>query len=623
MIDKNELVSFTKKFTSNLYSSGYISETEKLQADAAAVQVSTLVERGTSKGGFKALSSNVVEGEAFTKGPSIALLTNDGPAKIELTNTKTASQNSLTGKPSANGQLIVAVSQASPAAMKKVLTDVVKSDDSVIKSVAKETSSQPNLVDKAIDKNPVEEVSRSVQEKVDEGKRRLGQPIASSDPFGSLGGKFGNILASVASLISGGSSFKEVGEEIFDKTTEIVDPSTGDIRNPNIVNLDGTTNTSKTVSKGSFLSENVKATDTPFNASENGLNFNGLLGSLAPALRALPKTEYKFEPVDTAEELELELNKSKRELTTVVTSWLKFPINFNGTMEKYSEFIKKRDTKELQTLGIDPSFLAGVEYGVQEHYVIMRNGRVIRGRPLDKEIRKKDNTWTKGVISVAFWAGSTEPYENPKWKSYMSVKSISTDQWKAYDIICETFLKSFPGGSIVSLDRINASETPNPGFNAAEYVKGKFGKESIYDDDEDYMIFEPYTAEEKSEKRPKTVVATSADPSEIPNINEINKKLKNLQSSDPLTGNKLPIDIDTITSQYGEAIKGAQGALREKNGIIDEASKVGTGLLGSLSKKASTSDTSLTSLLNTAQSLRKKAIDNGYTYDPTTNSWNK
>jgi hypothetical protein len=621
MIDKNEMLAFTSQFTNSLYQSGYISAGEKLQADYGAVQAVTILEEGVTKGGFKSLNGSVIEGQTVSDGPIMTKLTNDGPVKIETTNTKTASQSAITGKSSGNGQLKIALVQGSPAAFKSVLKGVMKAQDSQIKSVSSETSSQPNLVVNAIDKDQKSELSKEVKKTVAENNRKLSNPIASdTDPFGSLGGKFGNLFATIASAVSGGESFKTVGEELKDKTTEIIDPVTGQKTNPNIVNVDGTTNIKNTVSK-SAIGNSVSNSDTPFDAVENGKKFG--------------TKSYKYEPVDTAEELELELKKCNRELTTVVTSWLEFPINFNGTLENYSDLIKKRDQQVLDQFsgafgagasGFFQQFsgiINSIDLGIQEHYVILRNGKVFRGRPLAKPIAKTEDTkWTKGVISIAFWAGSTEPFENPKWRSYMSVKSISTEQWKAFDLITDTFLKVFPGGSVVSLDKINKEKTPNPGFDAAEYVKSKFGKENVYDD-EDYELYEPYTAEEKVEKKPATVVIPSIDPSEVPSIEDLNKKASDIANIDNLTGLKKDIDAAQISTDYNKAISDANNALRQKDGILGEAMKIGTGLLGGFSNAANSTESSLTSALNSAQGFRQKAIDAGYTYDPVTKSWNK
>ena len=204
----------------------------------------------------------------------------------------------------------------------------------------------------------------------------------------------------------------------------------------------------------------------------------------------------------------------------------------------------------------------------------------------------------------------------------MSVKSISTEQWKAFDLITDTFLKVFPGGSVVSLDKINKEKTPNPGFDAAEYVKSKFGKENIYDD-EDYELYEPYTAEEKVEKKPATVVTPSIDPSEVPSIADLNKKASDIANIDNLTGLKKDIDAAQISTDHNKAISDANNALRQKDGILGEAMKIGTGLLGGFSNAANSTESSLTSALNSAQGFRQKAIDAGYTYDPVTKSWNK
>ena len=65
------------------------------------------------KGGFKKLGAQGVTGEKVLDGPMVAKLTNNGPANIQKTNTKKQSQSDITGKSAGDGELTIAISQAS------------------------------------------------------------------------------------------------------------------------------------------------------------------------------------------------------------------------------------------------------------------------------------------------------------------------------------------------------------------------------------------------------------------------------------------------------------------------------------------------------------------------------
>ena len=81
----------------------------------------------------------------------------------QKTNTKKQSQSDITGKSAGDGELTIAISQASPKAQKKLLTDVVGATKEQIEEVNKATSTAPDVVNKEIDKDPVAEMTKAVK----------------------------------------------------------------------------------------------------------------------------------------------------------------------------------------------------------------------------------------------------------------------------------------------------------------------------------------------------------------------------------------------------------------------------------------------------------------------------
>ena len=555
------------------------------------------------KGGFKTLGASGVSGETVTDGPVISQITNNGPANIEKVNNKTASSSDLFGKSSGNGQLTIALTQRSPKAIQAVLKDVVKADQSTIDKVNSETSPVPSIVKEAVKKDPVADLKKSVKAATKKQQEELGNPIGSEDPFGSLGAKFGNILGSIASLAQGTGSFKEVGKAIADNTSEVTDPTTGEKSfSRNIVEPSGASNLSKSLTKGGSFGNFVSTLES----LDIKLLAKGFAG------RHTNTRKYKFEPVTSQEEFELEIANSSRELQNLIIDWL-------GNANDVSFTVKDLHLALANSI---PTETQAIESGIQHHYIIYPDGQVIRGRPLDFESGKFNPEQMRvGAINIQLIAGSTESRTNPKWEEFLSQDSITSDQWESLDLLIRSWFRVKPGGEVLSVQDIDPQQTA-PGFSGIQYVK-KFNKESIYQN-------KASTAKlpQKRSTGLLDVKTSSAEVVEEPAPNNVQgapdpNVPKSLAELKALVEPKTEPTPEEAQANIDKANKDIAAAQSEIDNKMAEAQKLGTGLLGSFSNNLTSSGNFLEAAIKTGQEQRQKMLDAGYTWNPKTKSWNK
>jgi len=558
------------------------------------------------KGGFKTLGAAGVSGETITDGPVVAQITNNGPANIEKTNAKTASSSDLFGKTSGNGQLTIGIAQRSPKAVMALLKDVVKADQATIDTVNTQTSSVPANVKTAVKKDPIADLNKAVVSATKKQQEALGNPLGSAnDPFGSLGARFGNILASVASLAQGGGGMKELGAAVADTTSEVTDPVSGEKSfSRNIVEPSGFTNLAKSLSKGGSFGDITSTIES--------LDINLLAKGFAG--RHTNITKYKFEPVTSQEEFELEISNSSRELQNMIIGWV-------GNASDVS-FTVKELHRELSQPRTIPHTVDAIDGGIQHHYVIYADGQVIRGRPISFEAGKFNPEVVRvGAINVQLIAGSTQSKANPKWREYYSEDSITSDQWKSIDILIESFFRVKPGGEVLTIQDIDPAKT-EPGFSGIQYVK-KFNKESIYQNKAStaklpqkratgLLEVKTTNAEAVQEPAPRNVQG-APDPSKIKDLADLKAEVT---PEEPPSPEEVQAEIDKATQAMSDATA-------EIDNKMADAAKLGTGLLGDFAKNINSSGSFLEGALKTGQQQRQKMLDAGYTYNPKTQSWNK
>ena len=588
------------------------------QLDRLAVEATKIGEKiGTDLGGFISLAEDAKENLEANDEPIVSIVTEkvDGVTtkKISVKETEIAT---LTGTTDAGGGLLnIAITTGNPKGIEKVLKEVFTAKESQIKQNLKNVSPVENRVEEAVKKDIATEVSNESQKINQKAMRDLGLPFGSNSElgFGNLGSSFGNILGGVLGKIREVGTSSKIGEVVggFPESVQIPSGTTVD----NIIEANGNTNVSKIVSKNRNLNKNVKTSAPTYQVTRNPGTFNGTL---------TPST-YKFERVDNAEELELELRTSPREITACVVDWSETYTNNNLDANLVH---KVQLGRILEKYGSQFAIQLGIEGGIQFHYVIMRDGTIERGRPLSVEAGGF-NPWAKRSVYVGFVAGYNAPEGTPNPNLYRSSESITPEQWKSFDIFLDQFYKAVPAGEVVGkTDLLDVGVNDAPGFDVRSYLKTKYKKTSIYPDAVLRTTTQPKTKTESVNSLPNETAKSSLPP--IAQLPKVKDALKNKDKVFDVTTGKIKLpteeELETAKSDFKTLVSQTGLLSRDQKSFFDNS--IESLNLGSLKRAAATLENNelLKGLdLNTDKIdiARNDLLNNGFSFDEILNDRSK
>ncbi len=172
-----------------------------------------------------------------------------------------------------------------------------------------------------------------------------------------------------------------------------------------------------------------------------------------------------FTYINTQEEMVAELRSATREITTVITHWTATYTNQDIGSEEVNQWHVDRGWS-----------------GCGYHYIIRRDGRIQRGRPLNRQGAHSGgsnpgfNTYT---IGVAFAGGYNCPSGTRNPDRYISAESLTYAQMKTYESFMDSFYQVHPGGQAYGHVDTDDKGKVDPGFDVAEFVRNKFGKYNL------------------------------------------------------------------------------------------------------------------------------------------------
>ena len=173
---------------------------------------------------------------------------------------------------------------------------------------------------------------------------------------------------------------------------------------------------------------------------------------------------YTFDLVGSKEELITEFRESPRDITEFVTHWTATFQNQNIGAEDVHEWHRDRN-------------FSGCGY----HYVIQRDGKLQRGRPLNiVGAHSKAFGHNRYSIGVAFVGGFNCPSNTPNPERFLSSDSFTEEQWNTYAMFVESFYTVWPGGQAWGHNDTSDQGKIDPGFDVQQYVYNKFNKENIH-----------------------------------------------------------------------------------------------------------------------------------------------
>ena len=172
---------------------------------------------------------------------------------------------------------------------------------------------------------------------------------------------------------------------------------------------------------------------------------------------------YTFDIVGSKEELVTEFRESTRDITEFVTHWTATFSNQNTTAEDVHKWHRDR--------GFD---------GCGYHYLILRDGKLQRGRPLNiKGAHAKKNGHNKFSIGIAFVGGFNCPTGTPNPENFTSADSFTEEQRNTYDMFVASFYVAFPSGQAWGHSDTDPGKI-DPGFDVQQYVYNKQNKENVF-----------------------------------------------------------------------------------------------------------------------------------------------
>lgn len=307
--------------------------------------------------------------------------------------------------------------------------------------------------------------------------------LSSANPFGSMGVDFGNIQGAMSALANGLGAPKDLGVNV---------PTVAGVNNisaagfasaaevPDIVNKGGFTNLNTVVEKSESIPDNIQPS-TP--VEEIGV----------PTDR--PLQAFLYTTAHTAEEIELELGSTTRNIKAFITRWT--ATTTDKRIKSVKEFNESKIAKNKETYGASTTGEDESIYSYPAHYIILRDGTIQRNLNTEipaSRLTQKDepsniaainaivNSVYNGSVIIAFDAGYTvtEAEKNLKFLSY---RSITPEQWDSYDLFVLAAIKAVPGVAHMSASylmefagknganvRVGNAIAFGPGFNADKYA---------------------------------------------------------------------------------------------------------------------------------------------------------
>ena len=200
----------------------------------------------------------------------------------------------------------------------------------------------------------------------------------------------------------------------------------------------------------SSLSSNIKSND---------LSNPIIVNSVGAFSNSATPSDYEFTYVNTVEELLLEFRNSERPFSQII-------VEFTG------EYLDDNfEAKDFQTLYSSQEFTEKGFNGIPYHYLIRKDGRIQRGRPLDIETvyPSGEINYTNSVV-VAIPGGYDAPIGT---KTKANINSATVSSWKWFNTLLDTAYTMFPGIQVYA-----SPDLKSIGWQAEDYIESLFGKQN-------------------------------------------------------------------------------------------------------------------------------------------------
>jgi N-acetylmuramoyl-L-alanine amidase len=172
-----------------------------------------------------------------------------------------------------------------------------------------------------------------------------------------------------------------------------------------------------------------------------------------------------FTYVSSVEELDAEFTRVERDVTEVVVHASETHTN------------KDIGSIEINNIQIDLG-----HDGIGYHYVIRRDGRLQRGRPVNIQgDHAPVNGHDKFSIGIVMVGGINVATGEDNPTDYLSSQSFTREQFTTLEKFLNGYYRRFPGGQVFGHNDIDVNEL-DPYFDVVDYVESVFRKQNRTDD---------------------------------------------------------------------------------------------------------------------------------------------
>ena len=515
------------------------------------------------KDGLKSLQAFTKIGKSLSKSPMVAMLTEKaGDGSLLKSASQLSAIQAQTGGRGGNGFLNKKITHASPKAavnsIKKVLPALKESTllESVKNLAVNSTKITTSLKE---EENPATKVVKRVSAEYKAKLKGCSDAGLTLNPlalFGGIGREKCNAAAQGLAKVKG---IKPTGLDIKSKLGGVAEGlkdfvEKKGIKVPDFIEEGGVkTNISQHFKAGSLIAD-IK----PSEKFQINTQASGFAGHNTP-------TSYEFTFVNSVDELETEMSKSNRGPTSkncdtainaLVVGWtgpLVGPpekVNASALQEVSKKYDVRFLTNELESTGdVDAAANAANTisnkpkiYGIQPHYLILQNGDLQRGRPIDETRNPDYGKMTQTGLKLTFVAGDDMP--------------INEKQYETFDKFIKKWITVFPGGEVFGDYELD-NRYKGPNFNVKERVSSKYKKE--------FLVANPAAREEMPCKeelnlvRPKNIAKANVAIGKPLDIDKANADI-----IETIESKQFQEDLGTAINRFGSAFGSMQGVSRDK-----------------------------------------------------------
>ena len=516
------------------------------------------------EGGLKSLQAFTKIGKSLSKSPMVAVLTEKaGDGSLLKSASQLSAIQAQTGGRGGNGFLNKKITHASPkAAVNSIKSLLPTLKESTLFESIQKLAVNPTKVTTSLkpENTPTTKVVERVSTEYKAKLKSVNNAGLNLNPFAKFGGIGREKLnAAAQGLATKAKGIKPTGFDIKSKLGGVTEGlkdfvASKGIKVPDFIEDGGVkTNISEHFKAGNLIADIKPSEKFQINTQASG--FAGHNTS----------TSYEFTFVNSLEELETEMRNSNRgpkskdkktSINALVVGWtgpLVGPpekVNASALQEVSKKYDIQYLTNELESTGDVNAASTAVNrisikpkiYGIQPHYLILQNGDLQRGRPIDETRNPDYGKMTQSGLKLTFVAGDD--------------MAINEKQYETFDGFIKKWINVFPGGEVFGDYELD-NRYKGPNFNVKERVSSKYKKE--------FLVADPSALEEMPSKeelnlvRPKNIAKSNVAISKPLDFDKINDEI-----TETLESKQFQEDLDAAINKFGAASGSLQGVSRDK-----------------------------------------------------------